>query len=193
MWNGKTLLMLAVLGLAGLSFLPPAQGDEHGRLTIATPDPGPSPSPSSPPVEVNLGVVDVSGAKGPSCTPKFIGAADLAVLAAIGVQTPEALGVRMEVLEKPLMLHKLMVHLYSNNQVVWESEPECTGCLQTYNVSDPNQGGGPVFRLDATALALAMQQWPQATALGLSGRAHDGATARFSFVRLGPGPPKKGK
>jgi hypothetical protein len=65
--------------------------------------------------------------------------------------------------------------------------------MQIYNVSDPNQGGGYVFRLDATALGQAMQQWPQATAVGLSGRAHDGATARFAFVPVEPATLKKGK
>ena len=194
MWNGKTLLVVAGLVLGGLAALPPAQGgDDHGRLALIEPSPSPSPSASPGGTTADLGLVDVSGIKGQICGPKFIGAVDMAVLTAINVQTPDVLGVQMVVNEKPLMLHKLMVHLYSNNQVIWESEFNCTGCMQNYAVSDPNQGGGYVFRLDATALGQAMQQWPQATAVGLSGRAHDGVTARFAFVRVEPAPLKKGK
>ena len=191
MWKGKTLLVVAGLVVGGLAALPPAEGQQDpGRLELTASEPDPSPSPSP----AQLGVVDVSGAKAPpTCGPKFIGALDVAVLAGMGVQTPGELGVQMIVKDKPLVLHKLMVHLYASNQVVWESDPVCTGCLQNYAVSDPNQGGGYVFRLDATALGQAMQQWPQATAVGLSARAHEGATASFAFVRVPPAPLKKGK
>lgn len=186
MGNRKTpLLLLAGLGLAGLVALPRAEGDAgSGRLAPAAPSPTPSPQ------EVVLGVVDVSPGKGPSCTPKYIGAVALQQLETIGVLNAGELGVEMTVLEKPAFLHKLVVQLYANNQVVWESEAECTGCAQTYAVSDPN-GGGYFFRLDPTAVGLASQQWPQATAVALSGMAHDGAFARFSFVRVDGAPQKK--
>lgn len=186
MRNGRTLLMLAGLGLAALWVLPPAEGEQGSGAAVIC-----SPNPCATSGQTTLGVVDVYGAKGP-CTPKYIGAMDVGVLAQNGVHTPDELAVTMDVMGKPVMLHNLVVLLYSNNQVVWQSDAQCVGCLQTYPVSDP-QGAGYVFRLDSTAVALAMQQWPQATAVGLAGVGHDGDKVRFGFARVDPAPLKKGK
>jgi hypothetical protein len=179
----RAVLLAVVTVVCGVSLAP--GGNEPptgGKLIVASPSPSPSPA-------VWVGDEDVSGAKGPHCSPKFIGAVDVAALNALGIG-PETLGVEMIVLDAPMMLHKLQVQLYGGGQVVWQSDPMCIGCQQFYPVSD-DKSPPTYFRLDATGVALALQQYPQVTAVGLAGRGHDGATARFSFVKLEPAQPLK--
>lgn len=176
-WRGLAALGMAVAGVVMVAALTSAQGTVAGKLEAVSPSQSPSP-------KVPLATEDVSGAKGPHCGPKFIGAVQRAVLDQMDITGPDMLAVEMEVIGKPLLLHNLKLQLYSEGQVVWESEPECGGCVQEYPVS--GQGGGYYFRLDPTGVAVATQLYPQATAVGLSGMAHDGYLATFSFVRLDP-------
>lgn len=135
-----------------------------------------------PPPELGVATIDASAAKAPNCDPKFYGSRHMTHLVTAGINSPQRLGIRMTVLDAPLTLHKLKVQLFRYGQVILETEAECIGCLQDYPVSGPQ--GGPVFRLDAEAVAAAAPAWPLATEVGLAGTVHDGAWVHFGFLRL---------
>jgi hypothetical protein len=167
-----SLAVCAVLTASG------AAHEGHGRLVPASPTPSPTPQ------GLPVAEIDASLAKPPNCDPKAYGRLLRSQLEAAGIDGPGRLGVEMTVLKAPLTLHKLLIQLYVNDKVFWETETDCLGCLKVYPPSDEPKAPGYYFQLDPAALKSAAQAFPQATEVGLAGVVHDGAWVRFRFVKL---------
>jgi hypothetical protein len=154
-----------------------------GKLTGGARDPKVVQAENTLPLDKD---VYLSTLKRPNCDPKGLGIRPIDELVSpLDVKNPSELGIIFSPAEKPVLLHKLALQIYSGGKVVFRTQVECGGCNKTYQPVESKDKNiiGYLFVLDDRAAKAASRFFVAGNKVELIGNGHKGGPASFYFTR----------